>query len=344
MSLDLSKLEKLKRQGDNWRARCPACAASGADTTGNHLRIDHEGRFGCAIAPADPEHRRQIYALVGAALDQSTTHLSSPIRICRSTLTPEATRLQLPRITDAADFVWREGVEYLQSNAQLVKSLASWRGYHPDTIRTLAEDGSIGCPITRGNQRGVAFPVEAPERCDLGMVQSYRVGYHVRHKPKEDERAAWTYHPSDRDGQATPGLPFVLGAGSAASARIVVIVEGQWDAIALADAAGWLASDAAWPEDLTLFGVRGAGGWRVALNRWSPYLSPSAEFAVIPQTDNAAQAWLQPDGLVNTLRCSGHLVRLISIPGDVKDINDLLRAGTLGRGRIDGWLAKEVAP
>lgn len=341
MSLDLSRLEKLKRQGDSWRARCPACAADGADTVGNHLRIDRDGRYGCALAPNDAEHRRRIYALAGIAQERRMKSLRRPILPNPAPVTA-STPTRLPGITPAADAVWFEGVEHLRSSDRLIESIAKWRGYRPDTIRTLAEDGLMGCPATRGCQRGVAFSVDAPEGCEPGSVQTYRIGYHVRHRPPEGERAAWTYHPSARDGQATPALPYVLGAGVAASARIVVIVEGQWDAIALADAGGWLAGDAAWPEDIVLFGVRGVGGWRVMLDHWTPYLSPSAEIVVIPQTDDAAQAWLRPDGLVDVVRRSGHAVRLISIPPPTKDVNDLLRAGTLDRDRVVSWVAEEV--
>lgn len=341
--LDLTRLEKLKRRGDALEARCPACAEIGRDRSGNHLWIGESGKYGCAAHPGDPDHRRRIYALAGDVRERRMDYPRRPILPNPAPVRNVTARL--PGITAAADAVWREGVEYLRASESLVESLARWRGYRVETVRTLAEDGIMGCPITRGDRRGVAFAVEAPERCELGIPQTYRIGYHVRHRPPEGKRATWTFHPSARDAQATPALPFVIGAGFASSARLVVIVEGQWDAIALADAGGWLASDTAWPEDIILFGVRGVGSWRIMLDHWRPYLSPSAAVAVIAQTDAAAQAWNRPGNLVETLRRSGRTVWRVNIPPkEGKDVNDLLRAGILDRERVSRWIGKEVTP
>ena len=66
MSLNLQKLEKVRElAGGIVQARCPACAEGGADKTGNHLRIQADGRFGCCVHPKDTEHRKRIFALVG---------------------------------------------------------------------------------------------------------------------------------------------------------------------------------------------------------------------------------------------------------------------------------------
>lgn len=66
MSLHLSKLQKVVELGEGVkRARCPACAESGSDKTGQHLRIYPDGKFGCCVHPGDSEHRKRIYALAG---------------------------------------------------------------------------------------------------------------------------------------------------------------------------------------------------------------------------------------------------------------------------------------
>lgn len=65
MSLDHSKLEKLRDFGDGKIARCPACAEGGQDRKGEHLRIYSDGKFGCCVHPGDSEHRKRIYALAG---------------------------------------------------------------------------------------------------------------------------------------------------------------------------------------------------------------------------------------------------------------------------------------
>ena len=66
MSLDVKRLEKARDLADGTvQARCPACAESGGDRKGEHLRVYPDGRFGCCVHPKDREHRRRIHALVG---------------------------------------------------------------------------------------------------------------------------------------------------------------------------------------------------------------------------------------------------------------------------------------
>jgi hypothetical protein len=65
--LDFSKIENLVDQGDRWIARCPACAESGRDKTGNHLVIFPTGQYGCVLFDRDDgiEHRKEIWELIG---------------------------------------------------------------------------------------------------------------------------------------------------------------------------------------------------------------------------------------------------------------------------------------
>ena len=66
MSLDLKRVEKVRELANGVvQARCPACAESGGDRKGEHLRVYPDGRFGCCVHPQDREHRRRIHALAG---------------------------------------------------------------------------------------------------------------------------------------------------------------------------------------------------------------------------------------------------------------------------------------
>jgi hypothetical protein len=69
MSLDISKLQKVRTRGRKTTARCPACAESGGDSKGEHLIINSQGQFGCVVYAGDgtdaKEHRRRIFALCG---------------------------------------------------------------------------------------------------------------------------------------------------------------------------------------------------------------------------------------------------------------------------------------
>jgi hypothetical protein len=69
MSLNLNKLANVRKlENGVVQARCPACAEGGRDATGNHLRIQADGRFGCCVHPKDKEHRKRIFSLVGCKL------------------------------------------------------------------------------------------------------------------------------------------------------------------------------------------------------------------------------------------------------------------------------------
>ena len=65
MPLNFLKLVALKNDGEGHRAQCPACAETGGDHTKSHLKIFKDGRFGCAVHPDDPTHRKRIWALAG---------------------------------------------------------------------------------------------------------------------------------------------------------------------------------------------------------------------------------------------------------------------------------------
>jgi hypothetical protein len=66
MSLILSKLERVRDLADGGiMARCPACAETGQDKRGEHLRLYPDGKFGCCVFPGDREHRKRIFALAG---------------------------------------------------------------------------------------------------------------------------------------------------------------------------------------------------------------------------------------------------------------------------------------
>lgn len=67
MSIDMSRLENVRRSGNKTVARCPACAESGQDKKGNHLIISNDGKFACVMfqGVCGHEHRKRIFRLVG---------------------------------------------------------------------------------------------------------------------------------------------------------------------------------------------------------------------------------------------------------------------------------------
>lgn len=66
MALDISKLQNPRAGTNGSRTfACPACREQDRDSTGNHLIIYADGKFGCAANANDPDHRSRIWALVG---------------------------------------------------------------------------------------------------------------------------------------------------------------------------------------------------------------------------------------------------------------------------------------
>ncbi len=65
--LDPARLENVRTTAGKTTARCPACAESGCDKSGDHLSIKADGKYGCVRFPGaeGAEHRRRIFALSG---------------------------------------------------------------------------------------------------------------------------------------------------------------------------------------------------------------------------------------------------------------------------------------
>ncbi|HRE05801.1 MAG TPA: hypothetical protein PKX00_09350, partial [Opitutaceae bacterium] len=203
----------------------------------------------------------------------------------------------LPAMPDRVRASWEEGFDHLQRHPETLAQIDTWRSWPAGTAATLADDHMLSCVSTGDGKRGLAFPVQSPERCKLGYVQARQVGYHVRHKPPAGKRAKWSFHPNAKqDCQSTPGLPFVIGAGFVLSALIVIVCEGPWDAITLAAAGGWLVNDASWPENVVLFGTRGANGWRALWHHWRPFMPAGVAFVLFPDADEAGAIWTNPSG------------------------------------------------
>jgi hypothetical protein len=100
MSLDLRKLEKVRELADGaFQARCPACAETGQDRSGEHLRIYSNGKFGCCVHAGDREHRRRIFALAGERKRQS---IQVQVKVS-SAAAGEVKRLSFGKIKLAAD-------------------------------------------------------------------------------------------------------------------------------------------------------------------------------------------------------------------------------------------------
>ena len=182
---------------------------------------------------------------------------------------------------------WRAGAQYVRDNPDLKAALDEWRGWPSGTADALSQRDAIAY-LSPCRDPHCAFKVELPHTCWLTPV-----GYHAR--PVEDPpggKASWYYCPNRKqNGISIPALPFVLGGDQFKEADLVVIMEGQWDAITWAAAAGWLSPTCPMPPGVTIFGIRGSGTWGHLLKYWHARWPAHAAFLLIPDGDDAGRAW-----------------------------------------------------
>ena len=103
MSLDLSRLENVRKRIGKTIARCPACAEEDRDEKGDHLAIWPNGSFSCVANPgvAGHEHRKRIMALAGDPASRGMRDVG--IRARRPAKT------NLPEIAELMDGIGRFG-------------------------------------------------------------------------------------------------------------------------------------------------------------------------------------------------------------------------------------------
>jgi len=240
-----------------------------------------------------------------------------------------------PEMPDDVWAVWQEGVQHLKDDPSTQRMIEQWRAWPEGTVAPLVDDEVMGKPLVHG-KRGIGFVVQSPFINETGLIGVRHVGFHFRHEPEGGARTRWSFHPP---GGKVPALPFVTGAGFLPDATTIVVTEGQWDSLTLSAAAGWLAHETAWPERLTVFGIRGANNWRQLVTTWSPYWRKDARFVVFRDADPAGEKWEAAGGLVEALRRDGHAVDVYSSQvAGAKDLNDLMRLHPFGRETVEAWI------
>ena len=211
--------------------------------------------------------------------------------------------------------LWQSGLDRLYRDPALQFGMDHWRGWPRGTTSRLCERRLIGLISEPGKTcLLLAFAVEFPT--SAGLIQ---VGYHAREAVAPDGRKpAWHYRPSERHEQCScVSVPFVLGAEELPRCSLVVILEGQWDAVMWAAVAGWFDR---WPSGAVVFGLRGGSTWKVFLEAWIPFFRTRVPMLLIPDGDAAGRQWQQ--NLSKHLAAAGHRVGTF-FPAASMDFSDL---------------------
>lgn len=244
---------------------------------------------------------------------------------------------------------WQAACEALASNTREIERLANWRGFSPDTIIGAAKAQLMALLPYFGATRE-AFLVEAPAQWFTDPLLSELHGPHqllphslhyrlAPHTPNNDrDKASWRY---DHRVKPSKSWPFLWG--NPIGARWLFILEGQWDALALADLCGWHTPESM-PPGTAIIGLRGATSWKLMLdfNHGLP-LDPKATVIAIGDADTAGAKWYEKDGFLATL--DGRVARLITCmpthPG-AKDFNDITKAGAITGTDFLAWIRRRL--
>lgn len=243
---------------------------------------------------------------------------------------PVAVPVVLEALTPQRIHSWQQKCDQLASDTREIQRLADWRGFSLDTIIGAAKAGLMAKWSYFGAPRE-AFIVQAPTHALTGHESEgsalQPISIHCRLGPhtqgNDTAKPSWRFDPS-----GTRAWPFFWG--NPIGARWIFFVEGQWDAMAIADICGWH-WPAAMPPGCCIIGLRGAQSWRLFLDpKIGIPIDPKASAIAIGDADTAGTKWYEPDGFLDQLE--PRLTRLVTLlptsPG-CKDVNDLIKSGRL---------------
>jgi hypothetical protein len=283
---------------------------------------------------------------------------------------------------------WEDGVAW-EGAGRAVEKLCERRGWPASWADMLRGGEVLSFPLEprweageKGAKRMVAFRVEMPVADGRGGATLRMVGYHQKFFNVQTQDSGWRFVPSSKrpalqearwssmqramvaaattrgvePGRAmVPPLPFV--AGCVVRPRLVIILEGQWDALTIMGALGGLHPDGYGPQDVAYFGVRGVNGVRAFLEYWGPLVRAWEPLVwLLPDNDGAKTGgqWYAPARAAErepgVLYFSERLRRLgarnvvvTPLRGDAgagKDFNDYFRAAKPSAEAMAEWMGK----
>ncbi len=310
---------------EDYRYKCFGCGAGGDVFT--YYMATRTVQFATAI--------RELAQMFGISPDPAPV---SPLNLKRKPRQEQPLEPVAPIPEDlAARF--EDGIAYLLAHEDVQAKIAEWRGWPVAAVVALSQAGLIAVPTlfhpeAERRVRVVAFPVCAPNGAGQRLV-----GVHFRRFPTgEAGHAPWFFYPArckEKQRPGVPALPLVLG--NFAAAKLIVAVEGEWDALTLAIAEGWIGEGVSIPEGLALVGVRAASGINIFLRHWEAAWPKGAEALLICDGDAAGNLWRQrrvlkggkvsdEPSFLEKVRARCARAGAIATSDPHKDLNDAYRA------------------
>jgi hypothetical protein len=146
----------------------------------------------------------------------------------------------------------------------------------------------------------------------------------------------------DKRAGLFPPLPFVLG--DLTGTKVIVLLEGQWDAVSFFGACGYF-EDSNPPAGVAVFGIRGAQGLDVFLAYWAKWIRHNQPLAwIIADNDKAGQTWLRAPEAKPGLPRSPTFAERLEYVGCRKVLTSWLNPGAWGKDFNDYYKAAKPGP
>jgi hypothetical protein len=315
--------------GGKFKCRCPFHT----EKTSSFMvdsRDHHYHCFGCGVSGDVIKFVRETQ---GMTFVEATAHLMgvdpTPERFV-PVAAPVVVNAKSQRMSATKWQVWEDACERLATTPSQIERIAAWRGFSPEIIVKAAKARLMGLTSYWGETRE-AFLISAPAHCIVGgegydpvpVSLHTRLAAHTR--GNGGAKQSWHYDPKSTDEAPVRSWPFLWGNPN--NALWLFVLEGQWDAMAVADAVGWT-SPADLPVGTAIVGIRGSTGSARFLEDF--VFNPKGVAIAINDADKAGDQWHVEGGFLDQLR--GRLKEVISYrpaAPQCKDVNDLYKAGYL---------------
>ena len=260
--------------------------------------------------------------LIRLASNIKTDHSKSILTPASLETCPRQTEPFIPRpMPPTIQATWDAGLSLLRRNSELQIEIAEQRGWPVEVTNFLNDCGLMGYPEC-WSKFGPAFRVDFPVLTHEGKFAVIPIGFHVRLQFDVTKKPPWFVFPNRRFGNySVPLMPFVLGTFS--QAKLLVITEGQWDAITFAHTAGWLSPNGSFPNNVCVIGIRGVQGTKPFLNYYRQFWPEGVKTLLIPDNDPAGDHWTHGQAsFEHELRCLCCEVRVLKVrKSEGKDFN-----------------------